>query len=72
MRMTEHQRVERGRLERKRIRVAGFGFGTALDHAAVEQQAMPGGLDFMQGTGHLTGGTVEFHAHAACPRLSIT
>ena len=53
----------RCRLERKGIGVAAFGLGTALVHAAVEQDAAARGVDFVQGAGDLPRRSVEMYAH---------
>ena len=64
--VADDQRIEFAGLERKRLGVAGFGLGTALDHAAVHQQAFAGGLDLVQRTGDFTGCAMEVNAHGSC------
>ena len=63
VRMADDHGIQLRRLERERIGVARFGFGAALDQAAVQQQAMSRGFDFMQRPGHFAGRTVEMDAH---------
>ena len=65
--MAEDQRIKRARLEREGISIAGLGLGTALDHAAIEQQPLAGGFDLMQRAGDLASSTMENNAHLSLP-----
>ena len=67
MRMTDHDRIDRGDIEWKRIGVAGFHLAAALAHATVEQDALATSLDQVHRTGHLAGGPMEMHSHAPAP-----
>src|SRR5690606_16590577 len=61
--VTEHHRVQGVDIEGKGLEVAALVLFAALDHAAVQQQAMTVGLDLVAGTGDLTGRAVELHPH---------
>ena len=67
--VAEHHRRQPLDVEGKRLEVAVLVLDAALDHAAVEQQPVAGGLDLVAGAGDFAGGAVETYSHALPSRV---
>ena len=69
MRMTEHQRINTGGIKRKCLEIACLGRAAALDHAAVEQDALARRFEQMTGASDFAARrTVEVDPHGCCLR----
>ena len=62
--MAQHHGVDVGGLERERQAVARRRVGTALDHAAVQQQLAAARTHDVAGTGHFARGAEKLQLHA--------
>ena len=69
MGMTEHDRVERCRIETEGVGIARLVGLAALDHAAVQQQPVTRREHLVAGTGDFAGRTMEDNPHRPLPSV---
>ncbi len=67
VRVAQHDRVDARRVERERLAVQGLLLATALDQAAVEQEAEVTGLDQVTRAGHTAGCAERLQPHRFRP-----